>query len=79
MDGRQGDWTTLFKTPTMTEITFRKQECKMLEWFTEKEKHLEISLGFSGGGTWEIVTRLHAGNVLQKAHPVFAGSMEQSV
>eukprot|EP00069_Balaena_mysticetus_P020547 bmy_02883T0 len=38
MGRRKHDWTTPFRTPTMTGIIFRKLECKMLEWFIEKEK-----------------------------------------
>lgn len=48
----------------------------MVHWEGE---NLEISRIWQCDGTWEIVTCLHAGNVLQKAHPMFSGKIEQSV
>lgn len=49
----------------------------MVHWEGE---NLEISSRiWQCDGTWEIITCLHAGNVLQKAHPVFSGKIEQSV
>lgn len=69
MDRRRGDWTLPFKTLTID--YFQEVAVWDAKVINCKGENLCISFRiWQQGSTWEMVTFLYVGNVLQKAHPV---------